>query len=258
MVLLAGCITGPELPPYSAHSSGLPPLLGPMGSDIVQVDVALIERPFADPYINRELWSLLDDQIAGLEKKTILDDNGFRVGQVVGPTPGDFLALLTDKKSNATPRQYSRRAGDSVAIDLGPVMETCRFEIEGTKKALPHAQCKLIVIPTLASDGRVKLQFTPQINHGEVRMVPRPNAECSQWELKEVQPTEPYHHLSWEVTLAPGELLVIGGSYDRQQSLGWQCFARRDEPVPVQRLLVVRTRCLAAGPAELLAPLDDD
>jgi hypothetical protein len=233
-----------------------------MGSDVVQLDVALIDRPFGDSYINRDLWPLLDDQVTGLEKKAILDDNGFRVGQVVGPTPGEFLALLTARKSNATPRQYCKRSGDSLAIELGPVIEMCRFQIEEhdqrTEKMLPRAQCKLIVVPTLASDSRVKLLFTPQINHGEIRMVPRPNADCSQWELKEVQPTELYHELSWEVTLAAGELVVIGATYDRPQSLGWQCFARRDETVPVQRLLVVRTRSLAQGPAELLAPIDDD
>ena len=39
--------------------------------------------------------------------------------------------------------------------------------------------------------------------------------------------------LGWEVTMAPGEYLVIGAREDRPGTLGHQAFVRPDESVPV-------------------------
>jgi hypothetical protein len=50
-----------------------------------------------------------------------------------------------------------------------------------------------------------------------------------------------FSSLSWEITLAPNDYLLIGGRYDRPNTLGWQSFIRTDEDTPVQRLLVIRT-----------------
>ena len=90
-----------------------------------------------------------------------------------------------------------------------------------------------------------RLQFTPQILHGESTLTPRPNADRSGWELQAQQPTENYAALSFEVTLAPNEFLVIGAGSDRPETLGYQCFVRPDESAPVQRLLVIRTGRMA-------------
>jgi hypothetical protein len=81
-------------------------------------------------------------------------------------------------------------------------------------------------------------------------MVPRPSVDRSgiySWMLQEQRPTETYAHLSWEVTLAPNEYVVVGGRLDQPQTLGHQFFIRGDEPNPVQRLLVIRTARLQPG-----------
>jgi hypothetical protein len=91
---------------------------------------------------------------------------------------------------------------------------------------LDQASCVLTVVPTLAADGRTRLQFTPEIrNHPG-----NGNSLASA-----------YGSLSWEITLAPNDYLLIGGRYDRPNTLGWQSFIRPDEDAPVQRLLVIRT-----------------
>jgi hypothetical protein len=70
----------------------------------------------------------------------------------------------------------------------------------------------------------------------------RPADDHSGWLMDNQRPAEDYTALSWEASLAPSEYLVIGGRYDRPDTLGHQCFVRPDETVPVQRLLVIRSR----------------
>src|SRR5436305_7184312 len=65
----------------------LRPFHGPVGPDVVQMDVALLERPVGDPALNQGLWALADEQVIALEQKGVLEDNGFRVAQVGGITP---------------------------------------------------------------------------------------------------------------------------------------------------------------------------
>jgi hypothetical protein len=105
----------------------------------------------------------------------------------------------------------------------------------------------LQVVPTFTENGKVRLQFTPQILHGE--RVPNPTAapDGSGYILQWQQATATYQALAWEVTLAPNEYVVVGTRFDREECLGHLCFLRRDEPTPVQRLLVIRTSRPAPG-----------
>jgi hypothetical protein len=65
--------------------------------------------------------------------------------------------------------------------------------------------------------------------------------------LQEQLPTESYAALGFEVTLAPNEYILVGGRFDKPETLGHQCFVRADETKPVQRLLVIRTSRPAPG-----------
>jgi hypothetical protein len=254
-VLLCGCF-GQE----TMHTSWLERfhmMQGPTGPDVVQMDVALIERPLGDSYLDRELWAVADEQVLALDQKNLLEDNGFQIGSVGGITPPGLQALLLSEKSCANPRRITLRAGQSYDLLLGPVLPVCRFRMpqdgELTDVRLEQAQCLLAVVPTLTSDGRTTLRFTPQVRHGETRLLPRPKADLSGWLLQPQQQMEDYAHLSWEVTLAPNEYVVIGGRPEkgdsaappsgagRPQTLGGRCFLRPEETPPVRRLLVIRT-----------------
>ncbi len=47
--------------------------------------------------------------------------------------------------------------------------------------------------------------------------------------------------MSWSVTVAPNEYLVLGAHFDNPRALGYRCFVQADELVVAQRLLVIRT-----------------
>jgi hypothetical protein len=246
--LLAGCAGGPPerrpsawLPRWRAASAAA-------SSRLVQMEVALIERPVGDGYLNGRLWDLANEQVVPFDRKGAVAGNGFRVGMISGLPPAELQALLTSERSCANPRRIQRTAGDAATLLLGQTIPECRFQLvqdgRGEAVALANAQCTLLVVPTPAAEGRTRLQFTPQVRHGDAALVPRPavdRAGTYSWMLQEHRPTESYPQLSWEVTLAPNEYVVVGGRLDRPQTLGHSFFIRGDEPNPVQRLLVIRT-----------------
>jgi hypothetical protein len=224
---------------------------------VVRVDVAVVERPAGDRYLNGGLWEFADEQAVDLERKSALEDNGFRVGLIGGILPADLLALLTSDRSCGPPRRIQVRAGNPAVVALGPQQARCAFTLQEGGRAVPvaleEARCELEVVPTPAEGGRMTLRFTPVIRHGatgrELRPVRDPSGE-HRWDLEAKQPTETYASLAWEVTVTPEEYVVVGARLDRDDTPG-QCFFLEDGAARLaQRLVVIRTgRMLPDAPA---------
>src|SRR5262249_48025894 len=234
--LFAGCLSG-----KSVHtSSWLQPFQhfqSPAGSNGVQIDYALLEGPMGDPLLNQELWTLADDQIMNLEQKAILEENGFRVGQVGGQTPSALQKLLNSEHSCADPRRLQIQADKATRLPLGPVIPQfeCRL-IQDEQKVplqLEQADCGLVIVPMFSDDGRIRLRFTPEIKHGKAAVLPQP-MDRAIWVLQKQQATETFSQLSWEVTLAGDEFLIVGSRFDRPDTLGHSCFIRADQSRPQQ------------------------
>jgi hypothetical protein len=248
---LLGCTSGPVM-----HSTAWLDRFRrgalPSGPDAVQIDIALIERPVGDRTLNDKLWSLADEQVIDIDQKALLEDNGFRVGQIGGLPPPELQSLLTSERSCTNARRLTSRAGESKPLALGPELAKCSFRVQRNGEpalvTLEQAQCVLEMTPTLTADGRTKLRFVPMVQHGETRQTVCPAPDHSGFMLHSERATEPYPNLAWEVTLAPNEYVVIGGRYEQRETLGNQYFVRPDEEKPVQRLLVIRTN--RAAPPE--------
>lgn len=253
--LVGGCVTGG---PALTSTSWLPPgqpFQGPGGADVVQMETALLEGPVGDPFFNQDLWTLADDQVVDLDRKALLQANGLRVGQVGGLTPAGLQALLSSDRSCVNPRFIQTHAERPTRLSVGPPLPECRFQVRADELTTPlhlkQAECTLLVVPSLMPGGRVKLRFTPEVLHGQPLLLPQP-ADRAAWVLGKEQPTESFAGLSWEVTLAANEYVVVGGRYDWPETLGHAFFIRAGETPPRQRLLVIRTARPAAG---LLADL---
>ena len=242
--LLVGCANDRPASPTSWLDRWRP-FRGSAAADVIEVRVALVERPPGDAFINQVLWTLADEQIVPLEQKLALEENGFRIGQLGGNTPAGLLTLLTSSRSNVNPRGFFVHANQPIPVVLGPMMPLCSFQIpherDWAEVSVEKAQCALSLVPSLTSDGRTRLQFTPQVHHGEKKLVPRAAEDGSGFVLQEEWPTDSYASLAWEVTLAANQCLVVGARSDRPETLGYRCFLRRDEATPVQRLLVIHS-----------------
>lgn len=266
LALIAGSIVGctAGTPGRStAWFQTLPAFRGPVGPDVVQFEWALIERPVGDRYLNEDLWSLANEQVIPLERKDVLVDSGLRIAQIGGLLPSAFQDMMRAERYNPNPRRRQVRAGRVTTLALGPVIPICEFRAPGAADGqdtcghLTNVQFSYAITPMLAGDDKVRLSFTPQIQHGETKTVIKPADDGSGWTCGEQAVSEKFGGLSWDVTLGPNEYLLVGCWFKSQQTYGKECFVRIDEPKPVQRLLVIRTsrqltEPLSGGPAESL------
>jgi hypothetical protein len=239
---LTGCATDKPATTISFFNK-MRPLKAIPGPEMVQIDIALLERPLHDRFLNNELWLLADEQIIPLERKAYLEEAGFRIGQVNGLNPSGLQTLLTSDRSCVIHRRQFTRAGNPALLPLGPAMARCRVEPAGSSEALEfeQADCLMQITPTAAPDNRLHLHCVPRIRHGETELVTRPVVDGSVYSLVPEKPIKDFDDLAFDVTLEINQYLVIGARSDRVGTLGWRCFWRGDEPVPAQRLLVLRT-----------------
>src|SRR5579884_648530 len=77
---LVGCLSS-----STARSTNwldrLHPFRSTTANDTIPMDVAILEGPVGDSFLNQGLWEQADEQVVALDRKAVLDDNGFRVGQ---------------------------------------------------------------------------------------------------------------------------------------------------------------------------------
>ena len=64
--------------------------------DHAVIQVATIYRPLGDGYLNGRVWESTNELFMDLERHAALEENGFRVGQLVGSPPSDLQTLLLD------------------------------------------------------------------------------------------------------------------------------------------------------------------
>jgi hypothetical protein len=242
--LVGGCagVDGERAPSLFKSAYRLP-------DGYVQMDVALLERPAGDLFLNKELWSYTDETVVGMDARPRLDKNGFRVGQIVGMPPGEFQRLLTSPRACLNPRRCFLPTGAAAdksppfRLLLGPIEPDARFVLKPSgpeiELSFDDVQHQLEVVPALTTDG-VRLAFTPRLQHGEpIRTVVVP-PDQTDFVLQVEKPSQTFQELRFEVTLAANEYLVIGCRDDQPQSLGYEAFVSESGRPPMQRLLVIR------------------
>ncbi len=250
---LAGCFSGNK-DRSTARSAG-PPMAGVVGEDVVYLDVAVIERTLGDAFLTHDLWSETDEEVVhvegepavSLERKTALEKNGFRIGQIGGLLPSKLHDLLTSERSCQT-RRIELHADHETVLSCGPPWPQCRYRLihddRATAVEWDQARCEMVVVPSLAGEGHVRLCFTPRIKHGEIKtaFVPIRDSDGQlRWDRHEDQTEEVYSWLGWTQTLVPNEYVIIGALLDTGDKLGEQFFLTREEDHPiVQRLMVLR------------------
>lgn len=227
--------------------------------DLVFIDIAVLERSVGDFYVNSRLWESADEQAIPPERRGGIEDNGIRLGLIGGTLPTELQNLLGSKRSCPDPRRIQTHAGTTTALNVGPSLAECPFDLHDDGKTtafrLQQADCVLRVTPTLDEGARTHLQVVPEVLHGGTSLLPRPAEDRSGWELHQHRASERYPACAWEVALSPGQYLVVSGRFDRPETLGHRMFIR-PEPNPVQYVVVIRAG--RARPAAPTGAADDD
>ena len=224
-------------------------------SEHALIEVALIEQPPGAEFINHQLWQHTDEMIVELERRSALEHNGFRVGQLVGASPVGFQHLLLSKRCNSNPELMIFASSSTKTIYLTPstLPQTAYQFFAGDKHtalAFDQARFGLDVAARFAPDGRTTFTFTPKVEHGELALPFHAVPEQSTWEMKLERATQRHPELKWEVTLGPNQYLIVGARPEREGSLGQTAFVLQDGINAVQRVLVIRN-CRSANAREV-------
>jgi hypothetical protein len=256
--IVVGCVTDPSRPsagPDAARHTAERPAAAATEGEIVSLDVALLERPAGDCFLNHDLWDHGDEQGISLELKPILEANGLRICQIGGMLPAGLQALLASKRSCPDPRRQFAEPGKPALLPIGPIRDRCAFQIAGAGQPQPfdlkQAYCQLEVVPVLQDDRHILLRFTPQVRHGNARITPLVEKDPDgplRLTMEARAPLEKFPSLCWECAVGVNELVAIGARLDRPGTLGHACFLPQDQPTPIQWLLVVRASRLLLGP----------
>ncbi len=213
--------------------------------DHALIEVALLELPMGDAYINEQLWKETDELIVDdPDRRQALEANGLRVGQLVGTPPGEFQKLLLSKRCCSNPQALIFPAGKTVPIWLGATLPQSMFDfVQGRSRKeilLDQARYGLDVTARFTGDGRTRLTFTPKVENGEPLLPFQAAPERSAWELRIEKAARKFPELGWEVTLGANQYFFVGGRIDRERTLGVTAFTQIEGEIGVQRLLVIR------------------
>lgn len=252
------CVSGCSLLNFSTlfsstDSSGqtelrLPPIVA--SRDAVQLEILFVDRPANDALLGDSLWNQVD-QIAGMsaDVRRTLRQNGWRVGHASSHPPRALEQLLElssgrheviDNERRLIGRRVALAAGGNLPIDLTELQPELRIRTaaDGPVKSYSNVKCILNVQIDREQDGWVRLNFTPEVHHGQNWL--RPVATQLDWTRRRGQLVEPLFDQKFSLSLNVGEMAVITAEGTDDETAGHSFFRSVHESGGLQRLLVVR------------------
>jgi hypothetical protein len=226
------------------------------------IEIAILECPIRDEYINQHVWKQVDELIVtDADRRAALEENGFRVGQLVGSMPSELQSRLVDGQCCVNPRAMIFPAKQTMPIILGPLLPESAYDIVKqkvrTEVSLDQARHGLDVVAHFTSDGKTKLTFTPRVENGEAMLPFEAMPDRQRWEMRTGRACVRYPELSWEVILGPNQYFIAGTRVERERTLGQASFIQIGGSASVQRLLVIRN-CRSVTTADAYRQSPDD
>jgi hypothetical protein len=253
----SGC-TAPLIarPSTSAGKSPLHPI--ELGSDGAALEVVFIRLPPGPCELAEMLWTEVDEQPLALELRRELSRNGFRAGVLSARTSPALAQLLAGNRPSdaagegptaleaeptVTRRMLQVRSGRRAEVIASgahaqwPVLINEAGQLRG--RTYTDAQGILAVKAWPLGDGRLRLHVVPELAYGEVRQ--HWVGEDGVFRLQSGKPRQTFEQLALELTLAPNQMLVLGGATERPGSLGHYFFSESSESGRGDsKLLIVR------------------
>lgn len=255
---LAGCSVfqaGDAVSRVESRRPTLPPIQA--SREAIQLEVLFIERPADDPLLGPMLWREVD-QIAAIpaETRDLLQQNGFRVGHVgsnLPPTVQTLLGLVgatTTSSSSLGPNGIMPLVGNrkilppgvDTEVQTGDEYAACQLLIvqgdQSKRHEYQHARSLFRMKSERLQDGWVRVDFQPEIHHGENRVRHTPTDEG--WAYRSRQNVDAKHAHQFSLTMNVGEMAIITAAPDQPESMGHIFFCRDDNGIQRQRVLIVR------------------
>jgi len=220
-----------------------------MSTDSVVLEVAFVPVSREQNQLQSEIWLESDEVILPKETRDKLWKHGLRVGLVSTQLPEKLLQTINEKRAAAmqssdefggvVEHRLQSRTGERSKIEVGKMRQslTVFWGEEGYNRGLTlkQSQCLFSIHTRPQGDGRVQLELTPEIEHGD----PRTSFVGYQgaWSLRAERKREIFEKLRLTVTLTPGESVMLSCTPE-DIGLGHNFFVADDKKI--QRLLLVR------------------
>jgi len=217
----------------NAASAGIVLPKAQMESDSVAVRVAIAEF---DDHQEEELESFIDstDQKLPLATRQRLDDNGLRVSIVSNINSVRLQGLLapripkrewlTDHELElaeagkleptyrlTSQRHVEKRRGESFTAEVSPVRAESTWQVYEGTRAVPGraalAQCQMRITSWPQSDGSVRIQFLPEIHHGQKQS--KIGVAGQNFSVNQQREIQELRSLSFELAVRPGETILV-------------------------------------------------
>ena len=230
-----------------------------MSPDSVVLEIAFVPVPEEDFDLQRELWDFVDEQHLPTELRRRLARNGFRVGIMGEQLPGSIQQLLDERTgvveslvnaagtSGTEPvaRRERRqiRAGRRAQIVASHTVHASLVALyrddEGAIRGdtFEHAQCVFSLISHPTGDGRVQLELTPEVQHGQPRQGWVGHEGAFRWDAERERRV--FERLRIEAMLSPGQTIVLSSTHDAV-GLGGQFFTPDPKRQESRRVLLIR------------------
>jgi hypothetical protein len=256
VVLVTGCAQWSS-PPNSELAQLPLPKLAP---DSVVLEVTFVRIPEERTDFDERFWPEVDESVFDPELRRHLDRNGFRCGELGFPPPTALQEVLDQQHPSelgdsvttiqpgaeivARSHRLRSRAGHpgKIVVRSNPIerVAALMYDEEGhvQGESFEQAQFYFSITSAPQGDGRVWLELTPMIEHGQPRS--RFKGQQGAWIIDNTsRPAKVYDDLKVATFLAPGHSMAIGCSA-AFRGLGEQFFAADPAEKTPRLLLVVR------------------
>jgi hypothetical protein len=225
--------------------------------DKIVVRSVLLERPTGDPYLATELWETTLKPLPP-ETAALLAENGLRVGTFPSNAPAELLERINAGDGTVRPHESTANLGEAKVLPVNGPVPHARFQIFDDIGAAPksiefeNGQFGFAMTGMAADGGKLKLAFEPKAQHGQRQGWFRPTLDGTGFARHEQKELDRFPKLQFEVTVRPGEYLVIGPTERPADRAGGAWFVADANGGSRMRILVVRAWRGPSVPADPL------
>jgi len=202
------------------------------GSEVLIIDYWMVERLAGSSEIDRDVWQSVDEMVVESDRRTKLEQNGFRCGTVGGLLPVALQELLKRPRSVVAQKQKRLSIRGEFALPL------VRFP---AASATPTAPDVSEAILTLSGEpiegGNIRLRLKSHIQTTKASDLEGSGVGWLAAQKKETIEGVP---LEWTTELSPNQFVLLGTRYSAAKSMGHQFFLGETDDTRVQRMMAIR------------------
>jgi hypothetical protein len=234
--------------------------------------VAIISRPFDDPAINGVVWKAADEQVIPPKERRAWEANGLRIGRIVGELPLELEAIMNDTNAHqkVSPADIIIESGEPTLIKVSDPVEQASLLLNRDNRGLgkDYKDVSGYFRATAQHEGanNVSLRLVPELHFGPIQRTFQsvPSAAAigpQEFKINNGQEEDTIRELATTITLAPGQLAVIGCRPEQKRGLGTFFFtqpvAHSDQRLEKLILIWASRNLQGVGPDERSAkPVD--